>query len=558
MQKAIKHIIFPVMVFLFCATPLSFIGKGVTEANAGSSVNHVLRKEIVTIVDSTTDLSVPLDSSMNKDTETAAAEYETYNPSDRRWCGVSSVIVAGNNIFAAWQTGGDKEPSDYNYITVAASTDGGNTWIDPFMIIDPPEKVMITVPMFYYNDQGQLFLLFFHRANGVYALPIYNADGDLSEITYDAPFSIGVKNSSFTKPTVLSDGTLGYVSGSGDPSTNDAAFYRSDDHGISYKKISTMTSDTDKNAKRYAESTLVELSDGRYWAIRRLENAVNGGMEQYFSSDKGLTWTAGESNLPKPFYSPGSRFDMKRLKSGALLLVTNAEGMGSTNRRKMTAYLSEDDGKTWNYSLLLDNYITSYPDIYQTDDGTIYILFDKNRYGEGGIRLCILTEEDIKAGEFISENSRQLIPITKIHEEYADIVSVNGAFEKELRVSKGTTFSELIKNMPSEITVTDEYGNNHVLSGTYFVSGYNGDVDGIYNGTFRTTLPSTETVKLQDSFNLLSFKVYVGNANDPNDGGNKSGCGAGIEANSLLLTVIAAGASFFVRKLKKLSPRRRG
>ena len=36
---------------------------------AESAVNHVVRKETVTIVDGTTDLSVPLDESMNKDTE---------------------------------------------------------------------------------------------------------------------------------------------------------------------------------------------------------------------------------------------------------------------------------------------------------------------------------------------------------------------------------------------------------------------------------------------------------------------------------------------------------
>lgn len=533
---------------VICVLSLFVSVKRTDSVAAESSVNHVVRKETVTIVDGTTDLSVPLDESMNKDTEANAREYETYNPADRKWCGVSSVIVAGKNIFAAWQTGGEKEPSDYNYITVAASTDGGKTWIDPFMIIDPPEKVMITVPMFYYNDHGQLFLLFFHRANGVYALPIYNADGALSEITYDAPFRIGVKNSSFTKPTVFSDGTIGYVSGAGDPATNDAAFYRSDDHGVSFNKISTMTSDTDKNAKRYAESTVVELNDGRYWAIRRLENAVNGGMEQYFSSDRGQTWTKGESNLPKPFFSPGSRFDMKRLKSGALLLVTNAEGMGATDRRKMTAYLSYDDGKTWNYSLLLDNCITSYPDIFQTDDGTIYILFDKNRYGEGGIRLCILTEEDVKAGEFISEKSAQLLTVAKIHKEYADIISVNGAFDKKIKVSKGTMFEKLIKNLPSDITVTDEYGNDHVLSGTYSVSGYNGDVDGIYNGTFKTTLPSTETLKLQDSFNLLSFKVFVGNAKDYDEDNGSGGCGANADVVSCILPLAAVGLFAIIAK----------
>lgn len=532
-MKKLKTIALCAAVFT-CLSVFTVTGKKEVFADK-PKVNHTLRAETVTIVDETTDLNVTL----------GEGTTETYNPSDRRWCGVSSVIVAGKNIFAAWQTGGDKEPSPYNYITVAASTDGGKSWIEPFMIIDPPEEVMITVPMFYYNDLGQLFLLFFHRNVGVHAIPLHNMDGDLSEAYYDKPFFIGVKNSSFTKPTIFSDGSIGFVSGSGDASTNNAAFYRSTDHGNSFSRVSVLNSSvTSLDAKRYAESTVVELSDGRYWALRRLENAANGGMEQYFSSDKGATWTKGEADLPKPLFTPGSRFDLKRLKSGALILITNAEGMGSTNRRKMTAYLSTDDGKTWGYSLLLDNYITSYPDFYQTDDGTIYILFDKNRYGEGGIRLCVLTEEDIKAGEFCSENAKQLIVITKIRKEYTDIVSVNGAFDRKISVPLGTEAKDVIKNLPAEIAVTDEYGAVHVLSGTYTVSGYDKTKTGIYNGTFRTTLPQKENLMLQDSFGLLNFKVEVKEKSSASGGGK--GCKSGITSSSASLFAAALAASFFV------------
>jgi hypothetical protein len=48
----------------------------------------------------------------------------------------------------------------------------------------------------------------------------------------------------------------------------------------------------------------------------------------------------------------------------------------------MTAYLSEDDGKTWPHTLLLDTRSTSYPDACQGKDGTLYIVHDLGRRKE--------------------------------------------------------------------------------------------------------------------------------------------------------------------------------
>ena len=341
------------------------VGVPAAAENGTAPVNHELHAETVTVVDETTKLYTPIASNTEED----------YNPFSRLWNGMPSVITAGNNIFVAWQTGGEREPdpNKLNYITVAASTDGGITWKDPFMIIDPLEESrQAQVPMFYYNHAGQLYLLFSVEGLGIHALAIHNADGPLTGITYDEPFPVGVSNSSFTKPTLLSDGTILYSSG-----TTDARIFRSDDDGRSFEAIATIESNTPAASRKFAESTLVEKKDGTLWQMRRLENSVNGGIEQSFSADKGLNWTVAVGNLGSPLQSPGSRFNMQRLQSGALLFVTNAEGMGS-NRSRMTAYLSEDDGDTWTEGLVLDADISSYPDFWQAPDGTIYIVFDKD------------------------------------------------------------------------------------------------------------------------------------------------------------------------------------
>ncbi len=65
---------------------------------------------------------------------------------------------------------------------------------------------------------------------------------------------------------------------------------------------------------------------------------------------------------------------------------------------KLSAWLSDDDGKTWQGGLMLDERKgVSYPDGFQAPDGTIYISYDRNRATDGEILLARFTEEDILA-----------------------------------------------------------------------------------------------------------------------------------------------------------------
>ena len=82
------------------------------------------------------------------------------------------------------------------------------------------------------------------------------------------------------------------------------------------------------------------------------------------------------------------------------------------------------------------------------------------------------------------------------------------------------------------------------MSGTYTVSGYDKTKTGIYNGTFRTTLPQKENLMLQDSFGLLNFKVEVKEKSSASGGGK--GCKSGITSSSASLFAAALAASFFV------------
>jgi hypothetical protein len=72
----------------------------------------------------------------------------------------------------------------------------------------------------------------------------------------------------------------------------------------------------------------------------------------------------------------------------------------------MTAYLSDDDGNSWKWSLLLDDDIhVSYPDAAISPEGVIYLLHDHCRFHGKEIYISRLTEEDIKAGGCVSPGS---------------------------------------------------------------------------------------------------------------------------------------------------------
>ena len=86
-----------------------------------------------------------------------------------------------------------------------------------------------------------------------------------------------------------------------------------------------------------------------------------------------------------------------------MLLVKNDS---ETVREKLTACLSFDDGLTWPSCLLLKaEPYPSYPDACQSEDGTIYVIYDKDRFDGGYIYMSRITEQDIMQGRLCSPGS---------------------------------------------------------------------------------------------------------------------------------------------------------
>ena len=152
---------------------------------------------------------------------------------------------------------------------------------------------------------------------------------------------------------------------------------------------------------------VVELLDGRLMMLVR----TFYGIGVSYSFDRGKTWSEGKDS---GLGGPSSRFHITRLASGRLMLVNHVD---FTKRNNLTVLLSEDDGVTWPYRLMLDERSNvSYPDAKQAADGSIYITYDRDRgaYKKDldtalacarEILMAHVTEEDIIHGSLVTEGS---------------------------------------------------------------------------------------------------------------------------------------------------------
>lgn len=76
--------------------------------------------------------------------------------------------------------------------------------------------------------------------------------------------------------------------------------------------------------------------------------------------------------------------------------------------------LSEDDGETWPYTLLLDERNeVSYPDAKEADNGYIYVTYDWERVTQREILMARFTEDDILRGKILSPEGKLRVLVNK-------------------------------------------------------------------------------------------------------------------------------------------------
>jgi predicted neuraminidase len=100
-----------------------------------------------------------------------------------------------------------------------------------------------------------------------------------------------------------------------------------------------------------------------------------------------------------PLPNPGSGLDGVRLSNGHWLLVYNDTTDG---RHSLAVSLSEDEGKTWNWTRHLENDKAGryhYPAVIQGADGTIHAVYSYFVEGGKSMKHAAFDEDWVKAGD---------------------------------------------------------------------------------------------------------------------------------------------------------------
>jgi predicted neuraminidase len=287
---------------------------------------------------------------------------------DRRFQGIPSLAISPEGRFwATWYAGKTPDEDQNNYVVVATSGDEGRSWTERF-VIDPDGDGPVRAydPEVWMDPNGKLWFFWAQAVGhdgsvaGVWAMTNDRPDEERSDWSEPRRLTDGIM---MCKPTVLSSGEW----------LLPASTWRDTDYSL--------------------------------WMLVRTKY----GIGESVSEDRGATWS---DLVPSTIVHPSARFFVRRLNSGSLLLVKHGPISIRTERSHLTAYLSQDDGRTWSDGLLLDERNgVSYPDGQQETDGTIHIIYDFSRRDAREILMATFTEDDITSGDpkSASFSSRRLV-----------------------------------------------------------------------------------------------------------------------------------------------------
>ena len=371
----------------------------------------------------------------------------------------SSVVTAsGKRLFVAWFGNGVDENLD-NYIMVAFGDSTLKNFSNVRMVICSPHvgKVRCFDPAVWRDPSGRVWISW-AQSTGIITFGrffdrwsrrgstwvIYTDNPDDENPSWSEPRRM-FEGVMINKPAFLKNGEILYcVSVTRNHLVNDLHtpeeglwIYRSRDGGLAFEKLNYI-----RLPENATEAMIVEKKDGTLWFLGRVDpntlnlrydaktrdyiptNVPTDGIYEAFSKDEGKTFTQA---IPSKIPHPGSRFHIARLKSGNLLLLKHyanderwladkpkarlGEGYKPLNhnprhRKDIIAWISPDDGKPLQGGLVLD-YSTNvnYPDASQSDQGDIYISWDRARHIEAAILAAKITEADIIAKKIITPGS---------------------------------------------------------------------------------------------------------------------------------------------------------
>lgn len=332
----------------------------------------------------------------------------------RRHQGIPSIAVSkGGRLWATWYANVNGCETADNFAVLATSADDGRTWKE-ILIADPDLTGLRRAfdPEIWVTPDNRLLWTWTERVAGIYAFGLQRWSGCGADPSSDMLFGVYLdaerepdaaalpepfeitRGVMMCKPIARRDGSwlLPVAHWFAEPSS---LFFESRDNGRTFSLLGGAT--VPSEARTFDEQNVVELADGslKAWIRTAGHHGINGLMESV-SRDGGRTWTtAVNSKVPQC----SSRVFVTKLRSGNLVMVKNGPRNVLTDRQRLTAILSRDGGETWEGGLLLDGRRgVSYPDGCEMPDGSVMVIYDRNRSEDLEILTSRFTEADILAG----------------------------------------------------------------------------------------------------------------------------------------------------------------
>ena len=266
-----------------------------------------------------------------------------YSETKRLWQGIPSIeVTEKGRVFLTFYSGGTREEIG-NFSLLFVSDDGGKTFDEPIAVAYE-EGCRCFDPCLWIDPLGRLWFTWAkYPDDGEFAV-ICN-DPDAETLVFGEPFRIG-RDVMMNKPTVLSSGEWlfpiavwkkslckNYPGYGADITDKGAYVYMTEDQGRSFQKLGFV----DAKKRSADEHMLLELQE----RTLRMFIRTDYGIAAADSHDGGITWS---EDYDSGYGGPCSRFHIRRLASGRILLINHYEFDGRNN---LTAMLSEDEGKTF-------------------------------------------------------------------------------------------------------------------------------------------------------------------------------------------------------------------
>ena len=375
-----------------------------------------------------------------------------YNTSHRVWQGIPGIArTKGGRTFVSLYSGNVKET--FGNYAVLLKSDADTDFGEPIAVAEKQGKFRCFDPVLWIDPLDRLWFIW-NVMPGEQVFAAICEDPDADTLVWGEEFCIG-RGIMMNKPVVLSSGewlfpiaiwkldiyTQFRAAGLREDDVAGSYVYKTSDNGRTFQCLGM----ADIRKRSFDEHMLLEKQNGVLMMLVR----TTYGIGVSYSYDRGRNWSAGENSK---LGGPCSRFFISRLRSGRVLLINH---VNFTGRNNLTALLSEDDGKTWPYSLLLDGRSgVAYPDAVEGQDGYIYITYD---YDRGAFKASLeeayacqreiltakITEEDILQGALVSGESFLQNVVSKLElldpndpDPYAETVEETQEFIRTLLEEK--------------------------------------------------------------------------------------------------------------------------